>query len=149
MQTFRSKLPYYYIALGLRPCASCVIHLVMQIKWGYYFVSIREDQDAAESLGINTTLYKNISLLISAFFTGMAGAFYMNYMGFIDPHVVFSLHYISIMAILVGIVGGVGTHLGPGGGRLHHGRGSGDLSKLPFSVWPPNGSARGMRWFSA
>ena len=95
--------------------------MVMKTKWGYYFVSIREDQDAAESLGINTTLYKNVSLLISAFFTGTAGAFYMNYMAFIDPHVVFSLHYISIMAILVGIVGGVATHMGTGGGRLHHG----------------------------
>jgi branched-chain amino acid transport system permease protein len=81
----------------------------MKSKLGFYFVSIREDQDAAESLGINATLYKNISLLISSFFTGMAGAFYMNYMAFIDPHVVFSLHYISIMAILVGIIGGVAT----------------------------------------
>ena len=45
--------------------------------------------------------------------TGLAGAFYMNYMAFIDPHVVFSLHYISIMAILVGIIGGVGTTWGP------------------------------------
>jgi len=113
IQSFRSKVPYYYIALGLAALCILVIHTVMRSKWGYYFVSIREDQDAAESLGINTTLYKNISLLISAFFTGMAGAFYMNYMAFIDPHVVFSLHYISIMAILVGIIGGVGTLWGP------------------------------------
>jgi branched-chain amino acid transport system permease protein len=94
------------------------IHLVMKSKIGYYFVSIREDQDAAESLGINTTLYKNISLLISSFFTGIAGAFYMNYMAFIDPHIVFSLHYISIMAILVGIVGGVATIMGPAVGAF-------------------------------
>jgi len=90
----------------------------MKTKWGYYLVSIREDQDAAESLGINTTLYKNVSLLISAFFTGTAGAFYMNYMAFIDPEVVFSLHYISIMAILVAIVGGVATILGPAFGAF-------------------------------
>jgi branched-chain amino acid transport system permease protein len=95
-----------------------VIHLIMKSKWGYYFISIREDQDAAESLGINTTLYKNLSLLVSAFFAGTAGAFYMNYMAFIDPHVVFSLHYISIMAILVGIVGGVATHMGPAVGAF-------------------------------
>ena len=43
----------------------------------------------------------------------MAGALYMNYMGFIDPHVVFSLHDYSVMAILVAIVGGVGTIYGP------------------------------------
>ena len=42
----------------------------------------------------------------------------MNYMAFIDPEVVFSLHYISIMAILVGIVGGVATILGPAVGAF-------------------------------
>ncbi|NVL91439.1 MAG: branched-chain amino acid ABC transporter permease, partial [Desulfobacterales bacterium] len=113
MQTFKSKAPYYYVALILAIVCVYVTHLLMKTKWGYYLVSIREDQDAAESLGINTTLYKNVSLLISAFFTGTAGAFYMNYMAFIDPEVVFSLHYISIMAILVAIVGGVATILGP------------------------------------
>jgi branched-chain amino acid transport system permease protein len=118
IQSFRSKLPYYYIVLALAAACIYVIHLVVKSKWGYYFVSIREDQDAAESLGINTTLYKNISLLISAFFAGTAGAFYMNYMAFIDPHVVFSLHYISIMAILVGIVGGVATIMGPAVGAF-------------------------------
>ena len=113
IQTFRSKLPYYYLALALAAASILVFDLVMKSKLGFYFVSIREDQDAAESLGINATLYKNVSLLISSFFTGLAGAFYMNYMAFIDPHVVFSLHYISIMAILVGIIGGVATIWGP------------------------------------
>jgi len=118
IQTFRSKIPYYYIALALAFLCVYVIYSLMKTKWGYYFLSIREDQDAAESLGINTTLYRNVSLLISAFFTGMAGAFYMNYMAFIDPEVVYSLHYISIMAILVGIVGGVATIFGPAVGAF-------------------------------
>jgi branched-chain amino acid transport system permease protein len=118
IQSFKSKLPYYYIVLALAAACLYVIHLIMKSKWGYYFVSIREDQDAAESLGINTALYKNISLLVSAFFAGSAGAFYMNYMAFIDPNVVFSLHYISIMAILVGIVGGVATLMGPAVGAF-------------------------------
>jgi branched-chain amino acid transport system permease protein len=118
MQTFKSKAPYYYIALTLAILCVYATHFLMRTKWGYYFVSIREDQDAAESLGINTTVYKNASLSISAFFTGTAGAFYMNYMAFIDPEVVFSLHYISIMAILVAIVGGVATILGPAVGAF-------------------------------
>lgn len=118
IQTFTSKIPYYYIALGLAFLCVYVIYSLMKTKWGYYFLSIREDQDTAESLGINTTLYKNVSLLISAFFTGTAGAFYMNYMAFIDPEVVYSLHYISIMAILVGIVGGAATILGPAVGAF-------------------------------
>ncbi len=118
IQTFRSKLPYYYIALALAATTIYVIHLIMKSKLGFYFVSIREDEDAAESFGINASLYKNLSLLVSAFFTGMAGAFYMNYMAFIDPEVVFSLHYVSIMAILVGIVGGVATIMGPAVGAF-------------------------------
>lgn len=118
MQTFISKLPYYYIALALAVVAVVSVKLVMRSKAGYYFLSIREDQDAAESLGINTHHYKMLSLVIAAGLTGIAGALYMNYMGFIDPHVVFSLHDISIMAILVGIVGGVGTHYGPAVGAF-------------------------------
>ncbi len=118
IQTFTSKLPYYYIAFALALACIYTIRLIMKSKWGYYFVSIREDEDAAASMGINTTLYKNVSLLVSSFFTGMAGAFYMNYMAFIDPEVVFSLHFISIMAILVGIVGGVATIWGPAVGAF-------------------------------
>ncbi len=118
IQTFPSKLPYFYVVLGIAALCLLVISLIMNSKFGYYFVSIREDQDAAESLGINTPLYKNLSLAVSAFFTGTAGAFYLNYMGFIDPSVVFSLHNISIQAILVGIIGGVATLWGPALGAL-------------------------------
>jgi branched-chain amino acid transport system permease protein len=113
MQTFVSKIPYYYIALGLAVLSIVLVDVVMKSRWGYYFVSIREDQDAAESLGIDTRYFKMVSLCLSALLIGLAGGLYTNYMGFIDPKVVFSLHDISIMAILVGIVGGVGTVYGP------------------------------------
>jgi len=113
MPSFVSKVPYYYVALGMAVASMISIQWIVRAKPGYYFVSIREDQDAAESLGINTHFYKMLSLAIAAFWTGVAGSLYMNYMGFIDPDVVFSLHDISIMAILVGIVGGVGTVYGP------------------------------------
>lgn len=118
IQTFLSKLPYYYMALALAVGSIVLVKLVIRSRLGYYFVSIREDQDAAASIGIDTTKYKMISLSLHALLTGTAGALYMNYMGFIDPHVVFSLHDISIMAILVGIVGGVGTVYGPAVGAF-------------------------------
>ncbi|MEW5734354.1 MAG: branched-chain amino acid ABC transporter permease [Thermodesulfobacteriota bacterium] len=111
--SFVSKVPYYYISLGLAAGSVLAVTLIMKSKLGYYFLAIREDQDAAEALGVNTHLYKMISLSVAAAMTGLAGGLYMNYMGFIDPEVVFSLHDISIMAILVGIVGGVGTVYGP------------------------------------
>jgi branched-chain amino acid transport system permease protein len=118
MTTWVSKYPYYFIILAIAAAAVLSVKLIMRGKLGYYFLSIREDQDAAEALGIDTARYKNISLWISAFFAGLAGAFFMVYQGFIDPEVVFALHNISIITILVGIIGGVGTIWGPPLGAL-------------------------------
>jgi branched-chain amino acid transport system permease protein len=118
MTTWVSKYPYYFIALALAIGALISIKIVMKNKTGFYFLSIREDEDAAKALGINTKKYKNIATIISTFWAGMAGAFYMIYMGFIDPDVVFSLYNISIITILVGIIGGVGTIWGPAVGAI-------------------------------
>ena len=112
------KVAFYYIALGLAALSFYVIRAVVNSKWGFYFVAIREDQDAAESMGIDTTKYKLVSLLISAFFTGLTGGFYMNYMAFIDPSVVFALTDVSIMMILVVMLGGAGTFYGPAIGAV-------------------------------
>jgi branched-chain amino acid transport system permease protein len=112
-RTWVGKVWYYYIILLLAIGAFLLVKKVIESKLGYYFVSIREDQDAAESLGIDTTFYKTIALCLSGAITGMAGAFYTNYMGYIDPKVVFSLHDISIVTIMVVMVGGVATYWGP------------------------------------
>ena len=115
---FTQKTYYYYIAFAVAAINYGVIRWVMRSKPGYYFLAIREDQDCAESLGIDTTRYKLFSLLISSFFTGAAGAFYMNYMGFIDPGIVFSIPDISIMMILVTMLGGAATKWGPAVGAV-------------------------------
>jgi branched-chain amino acid transport system permease protein len=112
-RTWIDKTWYFYIVLAIAVATFFTIRKIIESRLGYYFVAIREDQDAAESLGINTTLYKTIALCLSAVFTGMAGAFYMNYMGYIDPKVVFALHDISIITIMVVMVGGVATFGGP------------------------------------
>jgi len=112
-RTWVDKIWYYYIILALAVGSFIAVKQVVKSKLGYYFVAIREDQDAAESLGINTTLYKTIALVLSAVITGLAGAFYTNYMGYIDPKVVFALHDISIITIMVVMVGGVATFGGP------------------------------------
>ncbi len=112
-RTWVEKTWYYYIILAIAVLTYIVVKKIIESKLGYYFVAIREDQDAAESLGINTTLYKTIALVISAVLTGLAGAFYTNYMGYIDPEVVFALHDISIITIMIVMVGGVATYWGP------------------------------------
>jgi branched-chain amino acid transport system permease protein len=112
-RTWVGKIWYYYIILLLAIGTYLLVKIVIESKLGYYFVSIREDQDAAESMGIDTTTYKTIALCLSGAITGIAGAFYMNYMGYIDPKVVFNLHDISIVTIMVVMVGGVATYWGP------------------------------------
>jgi len=112
-RTWIDKTWYFYIILTVAAATYYLVRKVIESKLGYYFVAIREDQDAAESLGINTTKYKTIALILSAMITGFAGVFYMNYMGYIDPKVVFALHDISIITIMVVMVGGVATFWGP------------------------------------
>lgn len=113
MPAIINKTFYYYTGLGMLAITLLATYLIVNSKIGYYLVAIREDQDAATSLGIPTTLYKNLALLPSAFFTGLAGAFYMNYVAFIDPNIVFNLTNVSVMVILVVMLGGVATTWGP------------------------------------
>jgi len=112
-RTWVEKTWYYYIILLAAIGVFLLVRRVIESKWGYYFVAIREDQDAAESMGIDTTLYKTVALCLSGTLTGIAGAFYTNYMGYIDPTVVFPLYDISIVTVMVVMVGGVATYLGP------------------------------------
>ncbi|MBP6876058.1 MAG: branched-chain amino acid ABC transporter permease [Candidatus Eisenbacteria bacterium] len=112
-RTWVEKNPYYFIILLLALGAFLVQKKLAESKMGYFFVAIRENQDAAESMGIDTTFYKTIALAISGVLTGVAGAFYFNYMGYIDPKVVFDLPGLSIMAIMVVMIGGVATYAGP------------------------------------
>jgi branched-chain amino acid transport system permease protein len=109
---FRSKIPYAYIALGLMLLIILVSYVIRNSRFGFYLISLREDQDAAESLGVNTSRYKLIALIISVLFTATAGTFYAQYLLFIDPDSVFSLPF-SIELALLAIIGGLGTVIGP------------------------------------
>jgi branched-chain amino acid transport system permease protein len=112
-----SKVPYYYVALALALLVIAVNWIVRRSKPGYYFLAIREDQDAAHSLGINLTAYKNAALAISAVFTSLAGSLYALYVGFIDPTTVLALD-LSVQIVMIVIIGGIGTILGPVVGAL-------------------------------
>jgi branched-chain amino acid transport system permease protein len=110
---FVGKQPFYYVALGLAVLAVASNWIVESTKLGYYFQAIREDQDAAHSLGINLTLHKNLALAISAGLTAAAGSIFALYVRFIDPNIVFSLPEVSVQMVLICIIGGIGTILGP------------------------------------
>ncbi|MBK5259066.1 MAG: branched-chain amino acid ABC transporter permease [Thermoanaerobaculia bacterium] len=107
-----SKVPFYYIGLVFALLIIGVTWLVRNSKLGYYFQAIREDQDAAHSLGIGLTFYKNVALAISAIFTSLAGSLYAVYVGFIDPSTVLGLD-VSVQIVIICIIGGIGTITGP------------------------------------
>lgn len=109
---FIGNVPYYYIALGFMLFSLLIVKLIERSRLGYYFVSIREDEDAAENLGVNTFRYKMIAVGISGFLTALAGTFYTNYLFYINPNSVFGAAP-SIEIILRPIIGGAGTLLGP------------------------------------
>lgn len=110
--TGTSKTPYYYIILLIAGATVLLCTWMSRAKLGYYLQAIREDQETAESIGINTTRYKLFALAISAAITALAGAFYANYFLFVDPTIVLPLS-LSIEIVLMAIIGGLGTVWGP------------------------------------
>lgn len=111
-QFHRAKWPYYYIALGLFAGVFALTAVVERSRPGYYFRAIREDADAAQSLGVPLARYKLLAIAGSAAFTALGGTFYAQYVLFIDPESVFPLS-LSILVCLVAVLGGVGTLWGP------------------------------------
>ncbi len=109
---FASKMPYYYIALGLLLLTLLANYSIERSFLGYYFRAIKDEPDAARSLGVNLTRYKQMAFAISSFFTALGGSLYAQKELYIDPGSV--LHTgLSIKMALVSILGGVGTLFGP------------------------------------
>jgi branched-chain amino acid transport system permease protein len=109
---FKGNIPYYYIALGLLLFSVLVVRSMEVSKFGRCLVAIREDEDAAESLGVNTFKYKMWAIALSGFMTALGGTFDANRIFHLSPDRVMSMG-LSIEIILRPIIGGMGTVLGP------------------------------------
>jgi branched-chain amino acid transport system permease protein len=109
---FRGNTPYYYIAFGFMVASIIAVRFIEVSKIGRFIVAIREDEEAAQALGVNTFKYNMIAIAISAFMTSLAGAFYANYIFYLHPNSLFGMS-MSIELILRPIVGGLGTLFGP------------------------------------
>lgn len=108
----RSKLPYHYIALGLLCLTLLVNWLVARSHVGYYLRAIKDEPDAARSLGVSLTRYKLVAIVLSSSLAAMGGTLYAQKELFIDPGSTLSTS-LSIKMALVAILGGVGTLTGP------------------------------------
>jgi branched-chain amino acid transport system permease protein len=103
---------FYYVMLALTVAAFVLCHVLLKSRMGFYWQAIREDEDAARSLGINTFLYKMYAVVISAGMTAIAGVFFAFYYNNLFPEQVFNIGR-SIELILGPIIGGIGTLFGP------------------------------------
>jgi branched-chain amino acid transport system permease protein len=114
---FQEKIYYYYIILAFNVFIVLVTHLIENRKLGDYLEAIKEDEDAAEALGIDTLRYKIIAISISSFLTALGGTFYAQYLFYIDPDICFGVHN-SIEIFMRPILGGLGTVYGAFWGSL-------------------------------
>ena len=103
---------FYYLILALTVLAFIACHLLLRSRIGYYWLAIREDEQAAQALGIDTFRYKMLAVVISAGMTSLAGVFFAFYYNNLFPEQVFHISR-SIELILAPIIGGIGTLFGP------------------------------------
>lgn len=117
LQFHTSRAPYFYIMLAFLICSVLISHWIRYSKFGLNLLSIREDEDAAQSLGINPFRHKMAATALSAGLTGIGGALLAQFNLFIEPDTLMSLH-VSADILLPSLVGGIGTVWGPVAGSF-------------------------------
>jgi ABC-type branched-subunit amino acid transport system ATPase component/ABC-type branched-subunit amino acid transport system permease subunit len=104
--------PFYYGLIALLACSLLVSWWIRRSKLGMGLIAIREDEDKAATVGVNTPVYKILGFVASTVFVGMAGAMYGYYLTFIDPSGMFNI-LLSVQIILSMLLGGRATLWGP------------------------------------
>ena len=112
LQFRTQKLPYHYVALAFATLTWLAAWLIEGSRWGFAWRAVKDDVTAARSLGVRVFRSKMFAAGISGFFTGMGGAIYAQYVGYIDPDSVLN-GQLSILIALPAVLGGVGTLWGP------------------------------------
>jgi len=104
-------LIWVYIAFGFLLLTVFVTERIINSRIGRAFIAIRDDEDLADSTGINTFWFKMLSFCIATFFAGVAGALYASYHGMISPG---DCNMMFLFLVIVAcVVGGLGTLMGP------------------------------------
>jgi len=112
-----TKYQLYWYGLYLVAAAVVVSYWLRKSRIGLALFAIKEDVEAAADLGVNPTRYQDLVLFLSGSMVGVCGGFYASYQAFIDPQDMFSFDR-SISFILMGVIGGIGTILGPIAGAV-------------------------------
>lgn len=113
----KSEVLFYELALGLVVLATLVVHWLSRSRFGLGLIAIRENEEGAAVMGVNTTLYKVLAFMLSAAITSLAGGIYAYYITFIDPVSVFDI-VLNVKMIIMAVFGGAGSVFGPVIGAL-------------------------------
>lgn len=102
---------FFYLMWGLLLGTALMVLIVAGSKLGFGLACIRQNETAANMIGLNTTLYKSVAFGLSACFVGAAGGVYAAWVHYIDPSDVFDILY-SVKPIVMALIGGLGSPLG-------------------------------------
>lgn len=111
-----APLPYYYLFLGLAILSIIIVAAIMKSRIGFYLRSIREDEIAARSMGVDITRYKIFAFIIASSLASMAGIFYGHSIGLISPKMG-NFNEMAMIIIFV-VIGGIRTISGPIAGAI-------------------------------
>ncbi len=100
------------MSLALLLAATLTVAWIASSRFGMGLIAIREDEDAAAVMGVNTTMYKIIALVLSSLFTAIAGGIHAYWITFIDPASAFDAT-LNVRMVIMTVFGGPGTVLGP------------------------------------
>ncbi|QKH38910.1 branched-chain amino acid ABC transporter permease [Achromobacter pestifer] len=103
---------FYELALGLLTLATLTIAWLTRSRFGFGLIAIRENEEGAAVMGVNTTLYKVAAFTISGVFSALAGGIHAYWITFLDPESAFDIS-LNVKMIIMAVFGGAGTVLGP------------------------------------
>ena len=112
-----TKFQLYWYGLYLLAAAVILSYWLRKSRIGLALLAIKEDVEAASDVGVNPSFYQDLVLFLSGTVVGVCGGFYASYQAFIDPLDMFSFER-SISFVLIGVIGGIGTILGPAMGAI-------------------------------
>jgi branched-chain amino acid transport system permease protein len=112
LQFARDKLPYIYFSLGFAVLTWLASFIIEDSRWGYWWRAVKDNAEAAESLGVDVFRSKMAAAALSAFFTAIGGGFYAAFVSYIDPDSVMGFQF-SLLIALPAVLGGIGTLWGP------------------------------------
>ena len=103
---------FYGLALGLLVLSTAVVWWLTRSRFGFGLIAIRENEDGAAVMGVNTTLYKVLAFTLSGVLSALAGGIHAYWITFLGPESAFDIG-LNVKMIIMAVFGGAGTVLGP------------------------------------